>query len=343
MVQDLAKKNQVHLPSPFNEKAKMISYLKNNPLLDLLSIEFPIIQGGMVWVSGHKLASACAKAGIIGTLSAGSMNEEVLSYHLQKCFEILSPIERKRIAINIPLLYEKSKRHIEIALEFGIDIFITSAGSPKLFTAELKNKGKKVIHVTSSAELALKCEHAGVDAVIAEGFEAGGHNGREEITTLVLIPQVVDALKIPVIAAGGIYDGRSILAAQALGAHGVQMGSRFLMTQESSAHENVKKLFLTSKSSDTFLRMKKHVPVRLHNNLFSDQIKKLEDQGATTEELKNALGKGRAKLGLLDGDIQNGELEIGQVIGSIHDLPTCSELIKKIIYQYKELLNFSNH
>lgn len=318
----------------------MYSFKKNNPLLELLSIEFPIIQGGMVWVSGYKLASACAKAGVLGTLSAGSMTEEVLTLHLKKCLEVLSPIEKKRLAINIPLLYERSKRHLEIAMDFGIEIFITSAGSPKLFTAELKNKNKIVIHVTSTPELALKCEHAGVDAVVAEGFEAGGHNGRDELTTLVLVPQIVDTVKIPVIAAGGIYDARGILAMQALGAQGVQMGSRFLMTQESGAHEKTKNLFLNSKSADTFLRMKKHVPVRLLNNSFSEKIRLLEENGASATELKNILGKGRAKLGLHDGDLEEGELEIGQVIGSIKNIPSCNDLILRILEDYNKLVNY---
>lgn len=306
--------------------------------MDMFSLEFPLIQGGMVWVSGHRLATACAQNGILGTLSAGSMTLEVLKNHLEKCFDVLNKVERKRLAVNIPLLYEGAKDQIELACKLGVEVFITSAGSPKLFTSDLKNRNKKILHVTSNPELAMKCEDAGVDAVIAEGFEAGGHNGRDELTSFVLIPQVVDAVKIPVVAAGGISDARGIFAAQILGAQGAQMGTRFLLTQESRAHEKTKKIFLQAKSTDTFLRLKKHVPVRLLNNKFSKEIQQLEEKGASLEELKAHLGKGRAKLGLHDGDIENGELEIGQVVGRIKNLPSCSELIQKIRSDYISLI-----
>jgi enoyl-[acyl-carrier protein] reductase II len=304
--------------------------MKKNKLMDLLSIELPIIQAGMVWVSGAKLAAACAREKILGTIGAGSMNPELLRSHIKKAFSLCELDDQKRIAVNFPLLYSGVKEQIQVAVDEGIEIFITSAGSPKLYTKELKSIKKIVMHVTSSVELALKCQAAGVDAVIAEGFEAGGHNGRDEITTMVLIPQVVDALKIPVIAAGGISDARGINAVLCLGAQAAQMGTRFMLTQESSAHEKYKTLLLSSKSSDTFLRLKKHVPVRLLNNKFVQEIAQLENNCAPIDQLINHLGKGRAKLGMLGGDLENGELEVGQIVGIINDLPTCKELIAKL-------------
>lgn len=304
--------------------------MKKSDLLDLLSIELPIIQAGMVWVSGGKLAAACAREKILGTIGAGSMKPELLRSHIKKAFSLTQHEDHARIAVNFPLLYSGVKEQIQVAIEEGINVFITSAGSPKIYTPELKKIGKIVMHVTASVELALKCEAAGVDAVIAEGFEAGGHNGKDELTTLVLIPQVVDALKIPVIAAGGIADARGIKAVLCLGAQAAQMGTRFMLTQESSAHSNFKNLLLQSKSSDTFLRLKKHVPVRLLSNQFAKDIAQLENNCASVEELVKHLGKGRAMKGMLDGDIDQGELEAGQIIGLINDLPTCQELIQKL-------------
>lgn len=302
-------------------------------LTTLLPIKYPIIQAGMVYVSGGKLAASSANAGILGVIGAGSMTPELFDYHIKKAINLTA--HHERLAVNIPLLYSRTQEQLEIALKNGIKIFITSAGSPKTYTTWLKDQGAIVIHVTSSPELALKCEAAGVDAVIAEGFEAGGHNGREEITTMVLIPQVVDAVKIPVIAAGGIIDGRGIAAALALGAAGVQLGTRFVATIESSAHENFKQAILNSTPASTMLMMKKTVPVRLMKNTFYEEVKKLEDQGASAEELNQLLGHGRAKAGMLEGDMINGEIEIGQGCSMISDCPTVEEVVQKLIADYK--------
>ncbi len=303
----------------------------------LLPVKYPIIQAGMVWVSGAKLAAASANAGILGVIGAGSMKPELLEQHILKAQSLTSHPER--LAVNVPLLYEKSKEQLETAIRLGIKIIITSAGSPKTYTKWLKDQGATVIHVTSRPELAKKCEAAGCDAIIAEGFEAGGHNGRDEITTMVLIPQVVDAVKIPVIAAGGIVDGRGIAAAFALGAQGVQLGTRFVATIESSAHENFKQAILSSHPSSTMLMMKKHVPVRLMKNAFFNEVKKLEDQGASEEEIVTLLGHGRAKAGMLDGDMQNGEIEIGQGCSLIHDCPSVAQVVNQLILDYQKTLS----
>lgn len=301
-------------------------------ICDFLPIKFPIIQAGMVYVSGGKLAAASANAGILGVVGAGSMSLEVLEQQIIKAKSLTTHPER--LAVNVPLLYDKNKEQFEIALKLGIRTFITSAGSPKTWTDYLKGQGAKVLHVTSSPELALKCEAAGVDAVIAEGFEAGGHNGRDEITTMVLIPQVVDAVKIPVVAAGGIGDGRGIAAALALGAHGVQLGTRFVATIESSAHANFKRAVIESKPGSTMLAMKKYIPVRLLKNKFFEEVKKLEDQGASKEELEKLLGHGRAKSGMLDGNLDQGELEIGQVSALVRDIPTVESVVSRLVSEY---------
>jgi enoyl-[acyl-carrier protein] reductase II len=300
----------------------------------LLPINYPIIQAGMVWVSGGKLAAASANAGILGVIGSGSMKPALLEQHILKAQGLTTHPER--LAVNVPLLYEKSQEQIETAIRFGIKIIITSAGSPKTHTKWLKDQGITVIHVTSSPELAKKCEAAGCDAIIAEGFEAGGHNGRDEITTMVLIPQVVDAVKIPVIAAGGIIDGRGIAAALALGAHGAQLGTRFVVTQESSAHEHFKQAILNSNPASTMLTMKKHIPVRLMKNAFFDEIKKLEDQCASEEEIVKLLGHGRARAGMLEGDMTNGEIEIGQGCSLIHDCPTVADVVSQLISDYQK-------
>ncbi len=304
-----------------------------NKICKLLHIPHPIIQAGMVWVSGGKLAAASANAGILGVIGAGSMKPDLLELHVQKAKSLTSHPER--LAVNVPLLYEKTKEQLETALKLGIKTFITSAGSPKTYTQWLKDQGCVVIHVTSSPELALKCEAAGCDAVIAEGFEAGGHNGRDEITTLVLIPQVVDAVKIPVIAAGGIADGRAMAAAFCLGAGGVQMGTRFVATKESSAHDHFKAAVIAATSSSTMLMMKNVVPVRLLKNKFFDEIKMMEDRCATPAELIQHLGHGRAKEGMLDGNMERGELEIGQIAALIRDIPTVEVLVKRILAEYE--------
>jgi enoyl-[acyl-carrier protein] reductase II len=299
-------------------------------ITELLNIKYPIIQAGMVWVSGANLAAAAANAGCLGVIGAGSMTLDLLDQQLKK----VNSLTDKSIAINLPLLYSKVEQQIEIALKNNIKIFITSAGSPKKYTQYLKNKGCIVIHVTSSPELAVKCELAGVDAIIAEGFEAGGHNGRDEITTLSLIPQVVKAVTIPVIAAGGFATGGSIAAGLALGASAIQMGTRFLMTKESSAHDNYKNLLLKSQSGSTKLMMKDLVPVRLYKNKFYDEVEKLELDCANKEERLEHLGHGRAKLGMLDGDIDQGELEIGQVCSLIKDIPTTQNMVDELIKEY---------
>ncbi len=284
----------------------------------------------MVYVSGGKLAAAASEAGALGMLGAGSMAPDVLRQQLRKA----KALTAKPLAVNIPLLYSKAKEQLDLCLEEGIRIFFTSAGSPKTWTPYLKDKGCTVVHVTSSPELAQKCEAAGVDAVVAEGFEAGGHNGRDEITTLVLIPQVVDAVKIPVIAAGGIADGRAVASALALGAAGVQIGSRFAATQESSAHANFKRAIVDAGPGATMLTMKDLVPVRLLKNPFYEEIAAAEARGATKDELVAILGKGRARLGMLEGDLVQGELEIGQVSGLIKDLPTVADLVRRLETEY---------
>ena len=308
--------------------------MKKNEITKLLNIELPIIQGGMVWVSGAKLAAAASNSGCLGVIGAGSMKPELLIEHIKKAQSLTD----KPFAVNIPILYHGASEQIQVALDQGIKIFITSAGSPKKFTPMLKEKGCVVIHVTSTPELAKKCESAGVDAIVAEGFEAGGHNGRDEITTMALIPQVVDTVNIPVIAAGGIADARGIVAALALGAKGVQMGTRFLMTQESSAHENYKKILLTAQANSTSLMMKQHVPVRLYKNEFYEEVKKLEDNCASVEELIELLGKGRASE-MHKGDMSRGELEVGQICSLIKDLPSVSEMVKTLTGDYEKIIH----
>ncbi len=307
---------------------------QSHDITKLFGIQYPIIQGGMVWVSGGKLAGAVSKAGGLGLVGAGSMKPDLLAEHIKKA----QGITDRPLGVNVPLLYKYSEDQINTALALGIKIFFTSAGSPKKYTSFLKDKGCKVVHVTSSPELALKCEAAGVDAVVAEGFEAGGHNGRDEITTMTLIPQVVDALKIPVIAAGGIGDGRAIAAAMALGASGVQLGSRFAATQESSAHDNFKQAIVQAQSGSTMLSMKKLVPVRLMKNKFWKEITDMEDACLEPEKIQEHLGKGRAKAGMLEGDMDNGELEIGQISGLINNIPTVEECMKDLVEGYNQVV-----
>lgn len=306
-----------------------------NKVTDLFGIKYPIIQGGMVWVSGGKLAAAVSNAGGLGLIGAGSMQPDLLQVHILKALALTS----KPLGVNIPLLYDKAQEQIDTALSHGIKIFFTSAGSPKKFTNYLKDHGAKVVHVTSSPELALKCQEAGVDAVVAEGFEAGGHNGRDELTTMTLIPQVRKCIKIPLIAAGGIADGNALLAAFALGADGVQMGTRFLMTAESSAHQNFKNLLLSAHPNSTKLVMKATTPVRLFENKFTREIVQIE-QSFQGEELKQKLvehlGKMRAKKGMLEGDLENGELEIGQIISSLKSIPTVEEVFNEILLDYQK-------
>ncbi|NBO36960.1 nitronate monooxygenase [bacterium] len=303
-------------------------------------IEHPIVQGGMVWVSGGKLAAAVSNAGALGLIGAGSMKVDVLQHHIRKAKSLTS----KPFGVNVPLLYKDVQSQLQTALDEGVRIFFTSAGSPRTHTAWLKSHGAKVIHVTSTPELAVKCQDAGVDAAVLEGFEAGGHNGRDELTSLVLLQQIQGKLNIPVIIAGGIGSGSAIAAALALGADGVQIGTRFAATQESSAHSSFKQLMIESGNSATFLRMKKLVPVRLLNNPFSEKIRSAEEQCANPEELSQILGKGRAKAGMLEGDLTEGELEIGQIVSNVHTIPTCSELLSELIADFKVAKNrICNH
>jgi len=307
-----------------------------NKLLKLLPIKYPIIQAGMVWVSGGKLAAASANAGILGVIGAGSMKPDLLEQHITKAKSLTQYPER--LAVNVPLLYEKTKEQLEVSLKLGIKIFITSAGSPKTYTKWLKEQGAIVIHVISSPELAMKCEQAGCDAVVAEGFEAGGHNGRDELTTMVLIPQVIKAVKIPVIAAGGIGSGQGIAAAIALGAEGVQLGTRFVTASESSAHDNFKQAVLEALPNSTMLMMKKHVPVRLLKNQFYEEVKQLEERCASVEELTAHLGHGRARAGMLEGDLSKGELEIGQISGLIKNAGSVQEIVEDLLTEYNQCL-----
>ena len=299
----------------------------SNRVCKLFGVRYPIVQAGMVWVSGGKLAAASANAGCLGVVGAGSMKAPLLKEHLIKA----RGLSCEPIAVNLPLLYEGVAQQIEVCLEQGVRIFITSAGTPKTWTGTLKAEGATVVHVVSSPTLALKCQDAGVDAVIAEGFEAGGHNGRDELTTFVLLQLLQNRLQIPLIAAGGIGSGSAIAACLALGADGVQLGTAFAATQESSAHNNFKQAMLQAGEGSTALRMKKHVPVRLLDNPFSRAVAKLESEGATKEQLEDFLGKGRAKRGMLEGDLEEGELEIGQIVGLLKSVPTCQQLVESLI------------
>ncbi|MDH4469300.1 MAG: nitronate monooxygenase [Bacteriovoracaceae bacterium] len=315
---------------------------KSQKFCDRFLLRLPIIQGGMVWASGAKLAAACANQGIIGTIGAGSMNLELLEQQIQKAQQLCDgELARARLAVNFPLLFHQIDQQIEIAMKGGIKIFITSAGSPKIHTQKIKQRGGTVIHVISHPSLAQKCEAAGVDMVVAEGFEAGGHNGREELTTMVLVPQTVDQVKIPVVAAGGIMDARGIAAAHMLGACAVQMGTRFLLSTESSAHQRFKEVALTTSVGNTRLILKKHVPVRMLKNSFCQTIEDLESSGASLEELVAKLGKGRAKKGIFEGDLIDGELEIGQGHSMIKKIQSCEEIIDEIEQQLLELADYT--
>lgn len=308
--------------------------MKKTKLCKTLNIKYPIIQGGMVWVSGGKLAAAVANAGGLGVIGAGSMKPDLLDHHIKKA----KSLTQNTLAINLPLLYKDIEKQIEIALAHDIKVFITSAGSPKKFTQKLKEKGVFVIHVISNPLLAKKCEDSGVDAVIAEGFEAGGHNGRDELTSLTLLPQVLASVNIPVIAAGGFYNGASILAGLSLGADAIQMGTRFLLTKESSAHQSYKDYLLGADHQSTRLMLKKHIPVRLVRNAFFDDVERLESRCADKDELIELLGKGRAKKGMLLGDLEQGELEAGQICGAINDLPSVKTLMAELQVEYKTAL-----
>lgn len=307
----------------------------DNRVTSLFKIKYPIISGGMVWCSGWKLAAAVSNAGGLGLIGAGSMHPEVLREHIQKC----KAATDKPFGVNVPLMYPEIEKIMEIIMEEGVKVVFTSAGNPKTWTKTLKEKGITVAHVVSSSKFALKCQEAGVDAVVAEGFEAGGHNGREETTTLVLIPQVKKVLDIPLIAAGGIGTGDAMLASFALGAEGVQIGSRFALTEESSASDEFKKLCISLKEGDTVLSLKKVSPTRLVKNEFYEQVQAAEDKGATSEELRELLGRGRSKKGIFEGDLISGELEIGQVASLIEDLPSAKSVVDSIINDFNQGVN----
>jgi enoyl-[acyl-carrier protein] reductase II len=286
----------------------------------------------MIWCSGWRLASAVSNAGGMGVIGAGSMYPDVLREHVRKC----NAATDKPYAVNIPLLYPDIDKHMQIIIEEGVKIVVTSAGSPKVWTKQLQSHGIKVIHVTASSLLAKKCEDAGVDAIVAEGFEAGGHNGREETTTLCLIPAVCDAVSIPVIAAGGIASGRAMLAVMALGADGVQIGTRFVCSEESSAHPEYKKKVSSLHEGDTKVSMKKVVPVRLIKNEFYKQIQQAEDKGADASELMQILGRARAKKGMFEGDMVEGELEIGQIAAMVRDIKPAGDIVREIWNEFLE-------
>lgn len=305
-----------------------------NRITTLFSIRYPLIQAGMIWASGWRLASAVSNAGGLGLLGAGSMYPDVLREHIQKC----KAATDKPFGVNVPLLYPDIEQLMQIIVEEKVPIVFTSAGNPKTWTGFLKEKGIKVVHVVSSSKFAKKAEEAGCDAVVAEGFEAGGHNGREETTTMVLIPAVCEVVKIPVIAAGGIATGRQMKAAMVLGAEGVQIGSRFVCTPEASSHLAFKEAIVKAQEGDTQLSMKKVVPVRLLKNKFAEEIREAELRGASEEELKNILGRARAKKGMFEGDMQEGELEIGQVSALIHDIKPAAEIIEEIISEFENVL-----
>lgn len=306
-----------------------------NRICKLFNIKYPVIQAGMIWCSGWELASAVSNAGGLGIIGAGSMYPEVLKTHIQKCKQATD----MPFAVNLPLLYPHAEEHIKTIINEGVKIVFTSAGNPAKWTKHLKENGITVVHVIANVKFAIKCEESGVDAVVAEGFEAGGHNGREETTTMVLIPLVKNAIKIPLIAAGGIATGKGMLAAMSLGADAVQIGSRFVASEESSAHINFKNKIIETSDGDTMLSLKKLVSVRLIKNKFYSEIEKLENEGASKEKLAETLGKGRAKLGMFDGDLEDGELEIGQIAALFKEIKPAAVILKEIIAEFNNSVN----
>lgn len=305
-----------------------------NRVTKLFNIDYPIVQAGMIWASGWRLASAVSNAGALGIIGSGSMYPEVLRAHIQQC----KAATQKPFGVNVPLLYSDIDKHIQIIIEEKVPIVFTSAGNPKSWTSTLKQHGITVVHVVSSSKFALKAEDAGCDAVVAEGFEAGGHNGREETTTMVLIPAVCAAVNIPVLAAGGIATGRQMLAAMVLGADGVQVGSRFVASNEASSHENFKNLVINSQEGDTHLSLKQLTPVRLLKNDFFNRVQDAENNCASTDELQKLLGRGRAKLGMFEGDLAEGELEIGQVSAIIKTIKPAAEIVQEMYKEYSAAL-----
>lgn len=303
-----------------------------NKITKLFGIKYPLIQAGMVWNSGYKLASAVSNAGGLGLIGAGSMYPEVLREHIQKCKKATD----KPFGVNVPMLYPEIEKIMDILVEEDVKIVFTSAGNPKIWTRFLKDKGIIVVHVVSSVKFALKAQEAGADAVVAEGFEAGGHNGREETTTFTLIPMVKEKIKIPLIAAGGIATGRGMLAAMVLGADGVQVGSRFVASEESSSHIKFKEKVIEISEGDTKLTLKELAPVRMIKNKFYNEVQDLYTHSPSTEELKELLGRGRAKKGMFEGDLENGELEIGQISGLINQIKPAAEIVQEIMEDFEK-------
>lgn len=303
-----------------------------NRITKLFGIKYPLIQAGMIWCSGWELASAVSNAGGLGIIGSGSMYPEILEMHVKKCKEATD----KPFAVNLPMLYPDIDKHIETIIKYEVPIVFTSAGNPKTWTKHLKDHGITVVHVVSSVKFALKAQEAGVDAIVAEGFEAGGHNGRDETTTLCLTPMVAEKIEIPMIAAGGIGTGRGMLAAMTLGADAVQIGSRFVASEESSAHQNFKNVVVDAIEGSTQLTLKEITPVRLIKNEFYNQVAEAYTKGASIDELKELLGRGRAKKGMFEGDLVEGELEIGQISGLIHDIKPAADIVSEIITEYNE-------
>lgn len=303
-----------------------------NKITQLFGIQYPIIQAGMVWASGWRLASAVSNAGGLGLLGAGSMYPEVLEEHIIKC----KKATEKPFGVNVPMLYPDIEKLMEIIVSHGVKIVFTSAGNPKTWTGFLKEKGVTVVHVVSSVKFALKAQEAGVDAIVAEGFEAGGHNGRDETTTMVLIPSVKEKITVPLIAAGGIATGRAMLAAMVLGADAVQVGSRFVATPEASSHEMFKKKVVEAQEGDTQLTLKELAPVRLLKNKFYQDVQDAYTKGASVDDLKTLLGRARAKRGMFEGDMEEGELEIGQVSGLIHDIKPAAQIVAELMAEFQK-------
>ena len=309
--------------------------MNQNRICNLFKIEFPLIQAGMIWCSGWELASSVSNAGGLGIIGSGSMYPEILEQQIIKCQAVTS----KPFAVNLPLLYPDSEKHIETIIKYKVPIVFTSAGNPSTWTKHLKENGITVVHVVSSLKFALKAQDAGVDAIVAEGFEAGGHNGRDETTTFCLIPLIADAISLPLIAAGGIGSGKGMLAAMNLGADAVQIGSRFIASPESSAHQNFKEKVVACQEGDTILTLKELTPVRMIKNNFYKQLELAYSNNADAEELKAILGRGRAKKGMFEGDLDAGELEVGQVSGTIHKIMPAKEIVAEIIREFKEAQN----
>lgn len=312
-----------------------------NRITQLFNIKYPIIQAGMVWNSGWRLASAASNSGVLGLIGAGSMYPEILREHIQKCKKATD----NPFGVNVPMLYPDIEKIMDIIVDEGVKIVFTSAGNPKTWTAWLQERGITVVHVVSSVKFALKAQEAGVNAIVAEGFEAGGHNGRDETTTLTLIPMVKEQVTIPLIAAGGIATGKAMLAAMVLGADGVQIGSRFAASEESSSHINFKQAVVKAKEGDTQLTLKELAPVRLIKNKFYNDVQELYKTSPTVEQLKDLLGRGRAKRGMFEGDLDEGELEIGQISGLIHDIKPVRQIVRDIVEEFemakKAVLNFN--